>query len=188
MKKLQGDLLAFALEGTFDVIVHGCNCQGHMGAGIAKSIKTQFPEAFVADRETTTSRNRDKLGNYSTARIQRGDDNNSVNFMVVNAYTQFHWKGRGVKADYGAIQSVFQKLKQEFSGLRIGYPMIGAGLAGGDWSIISAIIDEELEGEDHTLVEFVPPPASSSQQQQKRRSTRSESDDMKKGGRKKLKK
>lgn len=154
MKKLQGDLLAFALAGTFDVIVHGCNCQGHMGAGIAKSIKIQFPEAFAAERETIVG-DHSKLGNYTTARIQRGDSND---FIIVNAYTQFHWRGnKGVKADYDAIRSVFQKLKHEFSGLRIGYPMIGAGLAGGDWSYISAIIDEELEGEDHTLVEFVSP-------------------------------
>jgi O-acetyl-ADP-ribose deacetylase (regulator of RNase III) len=39
-----------------------------------------------------------------------------------------------------------------FAGKRIGYPKIGAGLAGGDWSIIEEIIDRELEGEDHTLV------------------------------------
>jgi len=32
--------------------------------------------------------------------------------------------------------------------------MIGAGLAGGDWGVISTIIKEELEGEDHTLVLF----------------------------------
>jgi len=30
--------------------------------------------------------------------------------------------------------------------------MIGAGLAGGDWTVISKIINKELEGEDHTLV------------------------------------
>ena len=38
--------------------------------------------------------------------------------------------------------------------LRIGYPKIGAGLAGGDWTIISKIIDEELKDIDHTLVEL----------------------------------
>jgi hypothetical protein len=27
-------------------------------------------------------------------------------------------------------------------------------LAGGDWEILSKIIDEELAGEDHMLVEF----------------------------------
>jgi hypothetical protein len=29
---------------------------------------------------------------------------------------------------------------------------IGAGLAKGEWSIVEAIIDEKLAGEDHTLV------------------------------------
>ena len=42
-----------------------------------------------------------------------------------------------------------------FSGRKIGYPKIGAGLAGGDWEVIEKIIDAELEGEDHALVEFV---------------------------------
>ena len=47
-------------------------------------------------------------------------------------------------------------VKMEFAGRRIGYPMIGAGLAGGDWMMISRIISEELDGENHTLVEFAP--------------------------------
>ena len=32
--------------------------------------------------------------------------------------------------------------------------MIGAGLAGGDWSRIESIIATELAGEDVTIVEF----------------------------------
>ena len=47
-------------------------------------------------------------------------------------------------------------LNVRFSGRRIGYPKIGAGLAGGDWTLIASIIEEELAGEDHTLVEFAP--------------------------------
>lgn len=153
MKKLQGDLLSYALNDVFDVIVHGCNCQCNMGAGIAKSIKIQFPEAYAADCETAAG-DAEKLGNYTTARIER---DGNIRFTIVNAYTQFQWKGKGIKVDYDAVRSVFQKIKQDFTGLRIGYPLIGAGLAGGDWSVISAIIDEELYDEDHTLVEFVPP-------------------------------
>ncbi len=61
-----------------------------------------------------------------------------------------------MKANYEAIRSVFKKLKSNYSGKRIGYPKIGAGLAGGDWEKISKIIDEELFNEDHTLVEFAP--------------------------------
>jgi O-acetyl-ADP-ribose deacetylase (regulator of RNase III) len=52
MKVVTGDLLKLALEGHFDVIVHGCNCQCAMGAGIALSIKNQFPEAYEADLRT----------------------------------------------------------------------------------------------------------------------------------------
>ena len=46
-------------------------------------------------------------------------------------------------------------LKRNFPGKRIGYPKIGAGLARGYWNVISQIINEELAGEDHTLVESV---------------------------------
>jgi hypothetical protein len=47
-------------------------------------------------------------------------------------------------------------IKQDFAGKRIGYPLIGAGLAGGDWKVIESIIQQELDGEDHTLVKLIP--------------------------------
>ena len=151
MKRVKGDLIALALGGHFDVIVHGCNCFCAMGGGIARTIKDTFPEAFGADAATEEG-SRDKLGTYTKATIIRGE----ARFVVVNAYTQYHFGGGGCLADYDAIQSVFKKIRQGFPGKRIGYPLIGAGLAGGDWEIISEIIDGALEGEDHTLVEFVP--------------------------------
>ena len=61
-------------------------------------------------------------------------------------------------ADYDAIRKVMRLIKIESTGQRIGYPKIGAGLAGGDWEIIAAIIEEELAGEDHTLFEYSPTP------------------------------
>lgn len=151
MKKIQGDLLNLALAGKFDVIVHGCNCQCTMGAGIANSIKTLFPKAYKADCQTKKG-DREKLGTNSQASVVRG----GIMLTIVNAYTQFHWRGTGVKADYDAIRSAMQVIKREHSGQRIGYPLIGAGLAGGDWSVIEEIITSELAGEDHTLVEYRP--------------------------------
>jgi len=151
MKIIKGDLIKLALEGKFDVIVHGCNCYCTMGAGIAKTIKSVFPEAYKADCITEKG-SKDKLGTYSHATIEK----NGNKITVINAYTQHDYKDRGVKADYDAIRSVFKKLKSNYSGKRIGYPKIGAGLAGGDWKQISKIIDEELIDENHTLVEFAP--------------------------------
>ena len=49
MKVIQGDLIELALSGTFEVIIHGCNCHCAMGAGVAKAIKSNFPEAYQAD-------------------------------------------------------------------------------------------------------------------------------------------
>lgn len=151
MRTIGGDLLQLALDGKFDAIVQGCNCQCVMGKGIALSIKQRFPEAYAADLATVKG-DRSKLGTISVAEVQRGQRT----FHVVNGYTQFHWQGSGVKADYQAIRKVMKAVKAGFAGQRIGYPKIGAGLAGGDWAIIAAILEEELDGEDHTLVEYTP--------------------------------
>jgi O-acetyl-ADP-ribose deacetylase (regulator of RNase III) len=152
MNVIQGDLLALAMDGRFDVIVHGCNCMVQMGKGIAKSIKQQFPEAYEADRQTMP-RDRAKLGTISTADVSRGERH----FTVVNAYTQYDYRPPGPNVDYDAIRSAMREVKRRFSRKRIGYPKIGAGLAGGDWERIAKIIDEELAGEDHTMVEFATP-------------------------------
>lgn len=151
MRVLHGDLIKLALGGEFDVIVHGCNCHCAMYSGVAKGIRDAFPEAHEADNQTRSG-DEQKLGHYSKAHIEPG----STRFTVVNAYTQFHRRGEGVLADYAAIRSVMAAIKRDFQGLRIGYPRIGAGLAGGDWAVTSQIIDEELNGEDHTLVEYQP--------------------------------
>ena len=146
MKIIRGNLIQLALDGKFDVIVHGCNCLHTMGAGIAAQIRKTFPEAYEADLQTPRA-DRKKLGTISYATIR--------NITVVNAYTQYNWKGAAVLVNYDAVRSAFENIKKKFSGLRIGYPKIGAGLAGGDWELIAKIIDEVLVGEDHTLVEFV---------------------------------
>jgi O-acetyl-ADP-ribose deacetylase (regulator of RNase III) len=149
MKVIKGDLLQLAAEGHFDVIVHGCNCQCRMGRGIALSIKQLFPEAYAADCATTKG-DPTKLGTISVAPVSR----NGHDFLVVNGYTQIQWRGAGVKADYPAIRRVMREVKARFTGKRIAYPRIGAGLAGGDWSVIQTIVREELAGEDHTYLEY----------------------------------
>lgn len=146
---LQGDLIALALDNQFDVIVHGCNCFCTMGAGIAKSIKQYFPAAYQVDLATIKG-DRDKLGSMSYAKIEQGNQT----LYVVNAYTQYHYRGKGVKVDYEALRQAFQEIKKQFTGLRIAYPAIGAGLAGGNWALISQIIEDELVGEEHVFVKF----------------------------------
>jgi len=150
MKTIKGDLLKLALEGRFDVIVHQCNCFHNFGAGIALQILKKFPLAFEADKRTDYG-SKAKLGSISYCTIPLGRG-----FIIVNGYSQFGCGVDRVRTDYDSVRKVFQKVKQEFTGMKIGYPLYGAGLAGGDWNVISKIIDEELKGEDHTLVEYQP--------------------------------
>ena len=98
----------------------------------------------------TVAGDKTKLGQYTVANVQAG----GKALAIVNAYTQYNWKGPGRKADYGAIRQAFHRIKQAYPGQRIGYPAIGAGLAGGEWPVIAAIIEEELAGEDHVFVEW----------------------------------
>ena len=148
MKIVNGNLITMVKRAELDVIVHGCNCFCTMGAGIAKQIKREFPEAYKADLRTQKG-DRNKLGSITFASFIRPD--NSA-FWIVNAYTQFSYGRNGVYVDYEALRECFSTIKSVFRGKRIGYPLIGCSLAGGDWNIVSKIIDEELEGEDHTLV------------------------------------
>lgn len=144
-----GDIITLTKAGAFDVLVHGCNCDNSMGAGLAKQIREEIPEAWIADEDTANVDGDKLLGGISGAVVPRS---NGTEFIVVNAYTQRHPFGHGVLVDYDAVRKAFRKVKQQFSGQRIVYPQIGAGLARGDWDAIYEIINQELAGENHTLV------------------------------------
>ena len=148
IKYIDGDLVKEA--ELFDVIAHCCNCFCTMGAGIAPQIKAKFPEAYLVDC-TTERGDESKLGTITFT-----EDTTPI---VVNLYGQYDYTGRRhgeMDLDYDALRSALRAMKEEFSGLLFGLPKIGAGLAGGDWDTIEAIIEEELEGERVIVVNYVP--------------------------------
>jgi len=152
MKLAKGDLLAMGKAGDFDIIVQGCNCFNKMGSGIALQIKNQFPDAELADNETLVG-DRNKLGCYTIGMAGR--------LVIINAYTQYgtaSWQGQDV-FEYASFQTILDKLAKRFGKYRIGLPMIGMGLAGGDPNRIIPMIEEfaakmKSQGGSVTLVEF----------------------------------
>lgn len=150
---IKGNLIDLAEAGTFDVIVHGCNCFHTMGAGIAKEISSRYPQALEVDKKYTAKGDRSKLGGFTHVQITGPYGNK---FTIINMYTQYYYgkpkKGAPPLADYTAIKQGFQMLKRDYYGKRIGYPRIGAGLAGGDWATIQNIINTELNDMFHELV------------------------------------
>jgi O-acetyl-ADP-ribose deacetylase (regulator of RNase III) len=74
---------------------------------------------------------------------------------IVNAYTQYMPGYNDLKQNYQAINDSMRLIATDFKGKKIGLPLIGAGLAGGDWNIIRDIIKNNLEDMvDYTIVEW----------------------------------
>lgn len=157
MQVVKGDLIDLFFARRFRVIIQGCNCFNTMNSGIARQIRERIPEAYEADCRTVKG-DADKLGTISLTKIDCFTDNS---YYVVNAYTQYKYGRDRMHVDYDAVRSCFKEINEtwpvsSFDRWDFGYPRIGAGLAGGDWNIIRKIIDEELSGRKHTLVEYEP--------------------------------
>lgn len=152
MKEIQGDLIKLALAGEFDVITHGNNCFCNMGAGIAKTIKQHFPEVYSMDIRTDKG-DKKKLGTCNGYTYTL----NNKKLSVLNSYTQYHYgkkKGGIPPVDYDAIRSCMKFINSSCPNQSIGIPLIGCGLAGGKWSIVKKIIEEELTDMDVTIVHY----------------------------------
>lgn len=139
----EGDLLASDCE----VICHQTNCQGVMGSGIAKAIRAAYPEAYQALRDRFC-RGEAAVGEVDFVQTMR----DGVPRCVVNCYGEYDYLPRGVvHTDYDGLRRCFKKIKHEFNGKKvtIGFPYkIGCGLAGGDWEVVSKIVEEEFAGDE----------------------------------------
>lgn len=160
MKTVKGNLVTLAQSGHFDIIIHGCNCWCTMGSGIAPQIADAFdgPTGPRQIDNFTLAGDEEKLGCISIATYQRPLDASLL--YIVNAYTQYDFGdvSGGPLVDYDAVFMAFVRTARfaksfDFP-VKIGYPMIGAGLAGGDWNEIAPIIDQTLADLDHTLVKW----------------------------------
>ncbi len=148
-KKVTGDLFLLTDSGLFDAIAHGCNCLCNMGAGIAVPMKQRYGVDKFPMESFQFKGDFKKLGNIEGKKI--GD------LMVFNCYTQYnygrnHASGDKKPLDYEALTLCLRKLNQEMKGKRVGLPLIGGGLAGGDSFKIIEIMKEELKDCDVTLV------------------------------------
>jgi O-acetyl-ADP-ribose deacetylase (regulator of RNase III) len=148
---VKGNLIAMGKNNDFDIIVHGCNCFCTMGAGIAAQIAQQFPDANLADAETVRG-DPGKLGTYTIGMSGR--------LVILNCYTQFGISSTGLDVfEYTAFERVLDKIAHRFGKWRIGLPLIGMGLAGGDEGRIVPMIERfaervERQGGSVTMVKW----------------------------------
>jgi len=121
-------------------IVHGCNSKGVMGSGFAKELVTKYPEIYDGYKNFCASPN--VLGKIYVSETKRGT-------YIFNCITQENYGKDGKKyVSYDAVDSCFFTIKHLMEPLnfnKIHMPKIGAGLGGGNWDIISAIIESHMK-------------------------------------------
>lgn len=124
------------LDVTSGIIAHGCNAQGVMGAGVAKLIKHKYPLAhqyYLSMPKT--------LGSVEYIQV-------TETLWVANCIIQeFYGRDKDkVYVSYDAIFTCFNKLNKVDVQLNI--PLMGAGLAGGEWDIISDVINAAIPSKE----------------------------------------
>lgn len=148
LKYKVGDLIEAVKNGEVNVFAHGCNCHCAMGRGIAPLIKEAFPKMYAADLKTEKG-DKAKLGTYTMAFLKDGT------VAGFNLYSQYGYtlRKQGLRdLDYNALYDALDQMKKvlqsftdsSMADYKIGLPLIGCGLAGGNWRIVSRIIEEVL--------------------------------------------
>lgn len=158
IEKVNGDLLSLS-EG---ILVHGCNTQGIMGAGFARSLRERYSDAYKAYRSTFS-----RIGLHLGQLVLIGGIPSTLlepplgeglveyrspmlpeRLIIANAMTQdrLAQKPGEVVVSYPAIEEAFVKVRHlaEVTGLDVHFPLIGCGLAGGDWNEVSRLIENCL--------------------------------------------
>lgn len=150
-KTIKGNLFHFLKPG--EAMMHGCNDQGVMGSGIALEVRNRFPGAY------TTYRNKYDLHGLELGEIIPYFDKTGV--IIINAVTQnFYGKDGKRYVKYDAVAECCRLIREGFKVMleppkTLYFPLIGAGLGGGSWPVISEIIKDEFKGMTDTELVLV---------------------------------
>jgi O-acetyl-ADP-ribose deacetylase (regulator of RNase III) len=133
------------LETPFQIMAHQVNCQGIMGAGLAKSIREKYPDVYSMYKQFCTDNHNDKSLLGAAIGVATEDRH-----IIYNLFGQYIWGRDTQQTDYDAFQrSVIRMIYDiRYDGddeltLYIAIPhRIGCGLAGGNWEIIKRILEE----------------------------------------------
>lgn len=140
IKHIKGNLLDFAPEEGITMIAHCANTCNIFGSGIALQIKEEYPVAWEADCEAAKAK-KNNLGQFSVAKLPNGK-------MIVNVYAQGLYGMDKRQLDYEAFYIAFEELhrllleaKEKGRTHVLGIPkFIGCWRAGGEWSIVMAML------------------------------------------------
>lgn len=131
-------------ESGADIICHQVNCQGVMGSGIAKQVRQRYPWVYGEYREFCSRYSPDELLGLSL--ITYIDENK----MVANIFGQkFYGYDGKCYTDYEAIRTALFDIVEFYPSRIVAIPyLMGCARGGGDWNIVSNIINEVFSDYD----------------------------------------
>ena len=148
-REITGDITAI----TSGYIMHQVNCQNVMGAGVAKSLATKYPELKKAyhDFAKTYQTPKERFGWIQPVRV-------SNTLVICNSFSQLTYgNSRVTGICYTDMPTLKDALKRfDARAKKAGQPAyvpayIGCGLAGGDWNDLRQFILNET---DITIVAY----------------------------------
>lgn len=138
IKEIFGDLTKCPIP----LIAHQVNCQGVMGAGLARQIREKWPRVYEEYRATCAIHKGNTL--LGSILVSQPDQHRTI----VNMFSQDKYGHNARYTDYEAFATCCERIKEYMMNNdldAIAFPKyIGCGLAGGDWKVIRAIIESTL--------------------------------------------
>lgn len=142
------------LQADTDVIIHQVNCQGVMGAGLALQIRFKYPEVYKQYQSYCAHypNTKDMLGHIQSICV-----GNDPLLYIVNLFGQdnlgYGWRF----TNYDALRSCLTQVNKRFKGRRVAVPYkMSCGLAGGDWTVVSKMIEDTLTDCQVTYYKYTP--------------------------------
>lgn len=140
---VKGDIL----EAKEYIIIQNVNAQGVMGAGLALQLRKKYPEMFESYRRYCNTPNRAELLGTVHKYFVLGDNINKPDRVVMNIVGQLRYGRNSLQLDYDAFErgviEVAEFARRMYKPTAIPH-RIACGLAGGDWSRISAILNRHF--------------------------------------------
>ena len=146
-------VLGNILDAPEDIIVQQVNCQGVMGAGLAKQLRDAYPLMFVQYKARCNLRSSpaDLLGTVHWY-YHDPELTGIPKKIIANIFGQLYYgRSTGVRyTDYDALAAGFLEVSRVARNRKLSVAIpygIGCGLGGGKWETVLAMIESR-----HTFV------------------------------------
>lgn len=140
------------LDVPYGIIGHQVNCLGVMGSGVAASIKKAYPPVFNSYAKMCgliPERRRYQL--LGQVQFVTASEIEGKPLIFANIFSQLDTSCSSRQTEYGSLHRGLKTIEEKTRGLRlpIHFPyLIGCGAGGGDWNIVSEMIESVFENSD----------------------------------------